>query len=234
MSAPNRGRGNRPIARARGYGARGRGSNLRGGFTSRATGTFSAKPSPLSAQQLSNGVPGGQHGTTIPTITKRFGILGTGAATPTVDPSNMSEYFATVTPTLPFDCLTYEEARFSNTSGLQLKQNREKERAHAIANNLVDDSNKQRRLEDAIVFTGTCQDMCPLFERVERIAQKAVDGCEKITAPDGQEVVRHELMVKRFRRSAAGDEAQLPSDVRPPSILKVSRPHHVSPMLFSD
>jgi hypothetical protein len=77
-------------------------------------------------------------------------------------------------------------------------------------------------LEDAIVFTGTCQDMCPAFERVERIVQKAVDGCEKITAPDGQEVVRQELMVKRFRRSAAGDEAQLPSDVRPPLILKVS------------
>lgn len=104
---------------------------------------------------------------------------------------------------------------------MQLKKNREKERAHAIANNLVDDTNKQRRLEDAITFTGTCQDMCPAFERIERIVQKAVDGCEKVTPLDGQEVVRQEIMVKRFRRSAAGDEAQLPSDVRPPPILKV-------------
>lgn len=103
----------------------------------------------------------------------------------------------------------------------QLKKNREAERAHAIANNLVDDPNKQRRLEDAITFVGTCQDMCPEFERVERIVRRAVDGCEKVTGPDGTEVVSQERMVKRFRRSAAGDEAQLPSDVRPPLILKV-------------
>ena len=64
--------------------------------------------------------------------------------------------------------------------------------------------------------------MCPSFERVERIVQKAVDGCEKVVGVDGQEAVRQELMVKRFRRSAAGDDAQLPSDVRPPMILKVS------------
>ncbi|KAI9826836.1 MAG: hypothetical protein M1832_005775 [Thelocarpon impressellum] len=101
-----------------------------------------------------------------------------------------------------------------------LKKRRKKERAHAIANNLVDDPNRQRRLQDAITFTGTCPDMCPAFERVERIVQKAVDGCEKTVAPDGQEVPSEELMVKRFRRSAAGDDAQLPSDVRAPPILK--------------
>lgn len=65
--------------------------------------------------------------------------------------------------------------------------------------------------------------MCPEFERVERIVRRAVDGCEKVVGADGVDVVSQERMVKRFRRSAAGDEAQLPSDVRPPVVLKVRR-----------
>ncbi|KAI9840848.1 MAG: hypothetical protein M1837_001262 [Sclerophora amabilis] len=101
-----------------------------------------------------------------------------------------------------------------------LKKKREKEREHAIANDLVDDPNKQRRLEDAITFVGTCVDMCPEFERVERMVRQAVDGCEKVVGNDGALVPSQENMIKRFRRSAAGDEAQLPSDVRPPPILK--------------
>ncbi|KAI9760220.1 MAG: 40S ribosomal protein S21 [Chaenotheca gracillima] len=101
-----------------------------------------------------------------------------------------------------------------------LKKNREREREHAIANNLVDDPNKQRRLEDAITFVGTCKDMCPEFERAERIVWQAVDTCEKVTGEDGTLIWDEMKMVKRFRRSAAGDEAQLPSDVRPPAILK--------------
>ena len=97
MSMPNRGRGNRPIARPRGYGARGRGSSFRGGFMSRAPGSFPVKPSPLSPQQLSNGVSAGPVVNHIPDVPKRFGLLENGAATPALDPSNMNEYFATVT-----------------------------------------------------------------------------------------------------------------------------------------
>ena len=96
------------------------------------------------------------------------------------------------------------------------------ERAHAIANNLVDDPNKQRRLEDAITFRGICTDMCPRFERIERIVQRAVDPSEKAPGPDGVVVPCQERMVKRFRRSAAGDDAQLPSDVRSAQTLRVS------------
>ncbi|KAI9882283.1 MAG: calcium channel protein [Watsoniomyces obsoletus] len=102
----------------------------------------------------------------------------------------------------------------------ELKKKREAERAHAIANDLVDDPNKQRRLEDAIIFRGTCEAMCPEFERVERIVQRAVDACEKIPGLDGVEAASQPHMVKRFRRSAAGDEAQLPSDVRTPRTLR--------------
>lgn len=95
------------------------------------------------------------------------------------------------------------------------------ERAHAIANNLVDDPEKKRRLKDAITFVGTCQDMCPHYEAIERIVQRAVDTCEKVVGKDGIANPSQSHMVKRFRRSAAGDEAQLPSDVRPPTVLKV-------------
>ncbi len=63
--------------------------------------------------------------------------------------------------------------------------------------------------------------MCPEFERVERIVRQAVDSNEKVPGPDGVDVPSQERMVKRFRRSAAGDEAQLPSDVRPPAVLRV-------------
>ena len=63
--------------------------------------------------------------------------------------------------------------------------------------------------------------MCPRFERVERIVRRAVDPSEKAPGPDGVDVPCQERMVKRFRRSAAGDDAQLPSDVRSAQTLRV-------------
>jgi hypothetical protein len=65
-----------------------------------------------------------------------------------------------------------------------LQASREKERRDAIANGLIDDPDKPKRLEDAITFVGTCQDMCPEFERIGRIVQKAVDRCEKVCCFD--------------------------------------------------
>lgn len=82
--------------------------------------------------------------------------------------------------------------------------------------------------------------MCPQFERVERIVQLMVDGCERVrtslaalrlyeaswltgkkkTTPTGATEPCEEKMVKRFRRSAAGYDEQLPSDIRPPLVLQ--------------
>lgn len=83
--------------------------------------------------------------------------------------------------------------------------------------------------------------MCPEFERVERIVQLMVDGSEKVSqwikgermkdradsldqipsTPDPNiKVPCEQLMVKRFRRSAAGYDEQLPSDIRPPAVLQ--------------
>lgn len=42
------------------------------------------------------------------------------------------------------------------------------------------DPNQPTSLNQAITPVGTCTGMCPDFERVERIVQKAVDKCEKV------------------------------------------------------
>ena len=62
----------------------------------------------------------------------------------------------------------------------QLKQNREQERKDAIKNGFLSDPEKPTSLAHAITPVGTCQDMCPEFERVERIVQLMVDGSEKV------------------------------------------------------
>ncbi|KAI9677495.1 MAG: hypothetical protein M1817_006449 [Caeruleum heppii] len=195
MLAPRGGRGGRGNTAPTSFRGSSRG---RGAPTTRARGTSirgrgssNRSPSPNTQNGPSSDTEGRKP---FSNRTVRFGQVDQRPAHSRT-PSNMNDYYAT------------------------LKKNREKERAHAIANNLVDDPNRQRRLEDAITFVGTCQDMCPEFERVERIVRQAVDSCEKTHGVDGQEVPEQRLMVKRFRRSAAGDDAQLPSDVRPPPIL---------------
>lgn len=63
---------------------------------------------------------------------------------------------------------------------LQLKDNREQERKIAIREGFLADPEKKTTLAEAITPVGTCQDMCPDFERVERIVQHAVDKCERV------------------------------------------------------
>lgn len=104
----------------------------------------------------------------------------------------------------------------------QLKQDREQERKDAIKNGSLADPDKPTSLAYAITPVGTCQDMCPEYERVERIVQLMVDGTEKISPSSDSDtmVPFEEIMVKRFRRSAAGYDEQLPSDIRPPAVLQ--------------
>ncbi|KAI0086876.1 hypothetical protein BDY19DRAFT_908043 [Irpex rosettiformis] len=92
---------------------------------------------------------------------------------------------------------------------------REVERQHAIATGKMDDPNVAKRLEDAITMVGTCVDMCPRFERYQRERQHQLDRWELIP---GTKRVDHKRAVKRYQR-AAGDRV-IPSDLRPPPILK--------------
>ncbi|MCJ1353558.1 MAG: hypothetical protein MMC33_003545 [Icmadophila ericetorum] len=102
-----------------------------------------------------------------------------------------------------------------------LKKNREQERKECIKNGTLSDPSRPTRLKDAITPVGTCQELCPQFERVERIVQQMVDGSEKTTLEGSDTLVPdEEHMVKRFRRSAAGYDEQLPSDIRPPLVLQ--------------
>lgn len=62
----------------------------------------------------------------------------------------------------------------------QLKKGRDQERKDAITNGFLADPDKPTSLANAITPVGTCQDMCPQFERVERIVQLMVDNAEKV------------------------------------------------------
>ncbi|WEW56441.1 actin cytoskeleton and mitosis protein [Emydomyces testavorans] len=114
-------------------------------------------------------------------------------------------------------------SRFEQTLTLrqsQLKRERTKQRTKAIDEGLMANPDQPTSLNRAITPTGTCMEMCPEYERVERIVQKMVDKSEKVLNPStGELEVTEGRMIKRFRRSAAGYDEQLPSDIRTPSAL---------------
>ncbi|KAF2171077.1 hypothetical protein M409DRAFT_64043 [Zasmidium cellare ATCC 36951] len=105
-----------------------------------------------------------------------------------------------------------------------MSSHRDQERKDAIVHGLMSDPDKQIGLSEAITIVGTCQDMCPENERVLRTVRNEVWAEEKDTnqAAAGSSTAEPDeaRMVKAFRRSAAGDEVQLPSDLRPPAVLK--------------
>lgn len=55
---------------------------------------------------------------------------------------------------------------------------REEERTRAIREGKMDDPMKPKRLEEAITIVGTCQDMCPEFERYRRERENNLDKWE--------------------------------------------------------
>ncbi|KAF4277336.1 hypothetical protein KXW65_007067 [Aspergillus fumigatus] len=102
----------------------------------------------------------------------------------------------------------------------KLKLDRAKQREQAIRKGQMADPNQPTSLNQAITPVGTCTSMCPEFERVERIVQKMVDKSEKFLHPATNTLQNMETkMLKRFRRSAAGYDEQLPSDIRTPKAL---------------
>ncbi|TFK51381.1 hypothetical protein OE88DRAFT_1659360 [Heliocybe sulcata] len=79
----------------------------------------------------------------------------------------------------------------------------------------MDDPLVPKRLDEAITMVGTCLDMCPRFERYRRERENNLDKWETIP---GTRRVDHRRAVKAYER-AAGDKI-IPSDLRPPHILK--------------
>ncbi|WAQ83094.1 hypothetical protein PtA15_3A461 [Puccinia triticina] len=106
---------------------------------------------------------------------------------------------------------------FPGNRFLELKPHREAERQSAVREGLIPDPLKPRRLDEALPFLGTCLDMCPEFERHEREYQNNSDRWERYP---GTYRIDPKKAVKAFHRPAAGNDQPLPSDVRPPGILK--------------
>ncbi|THH15580.1 hypothetical protein EW146_g4914 [Bondarzewia mesenterica] len=97
----------------------------------------------------------------------------------------------------------------------ELVKARELERKKAIAEGKMDDPLVPKRLDEAITMVGTCMDMCPRFERYRRERENNLFEWEVIP---GTRRVDHKRAVKMYER-AAGDKT-LPSDLRPPPVLK--------------
>ncbi len=100
---------------------------------------------------------------------------------------------------------------------LEMKGGREALRNAYIKSGVLPDPDKPTDLALAVKLVGTCQDMCPEFEREEREFQKELDPLEVYPGTDR---VDPRIAVKIYRRPAAGRELPLPEDVRPPPVLK--------------
>lgn len=101
-----------------------------------------------------------------------------------------------------------------------MKGYRVKARSALIRAGLLDDPDKPKKLSEAIDFRGTCEGMCPEFEQINRIIEHDVQGPEK------EQTVKYgygpspSIMVKALARSAAGQDAPLPEDIRSPAALR--------------
>ncbi|KAK3403192.1 SAC3/GANP/Nin1/mts3/eIF-3 p25 family-domain-containing protein [Sordaria brevicollis] len=100
---------------------------------------------------------------------------------------------------------------------------------------LIDDPEKRRKLEDALPFKGICEDMCPEFEQISRIAEFDVKNEEKEPQPGGLTAwPEPSKMVKKFGRSAAGQDAPLPMDVRSIDALRRTTDYLFNDLLQSE
>lgn len=98
-----------------------------------------------------------------------------------------------------------------------LKKMRDFERKIMENKGLVDKADFSKDLTEAINFQGTCQNMCPIFERARRNVEYTVYSYEKQDTSGKKASANKALKV--FARPAAASAPPLPSDVRPPHIL---------------
>ena len=111
---------------------------------------------------------------------------------------------------------------------------RAKVRRSLIRTGLLDDPDKPKKLSEAIDFKGTCEEMCPEFERITRIVDRDVQAAEKELAADGSMWPAPQRMVKALARSAAGQDAPLPMDVRSPAALRRTLDYLLNTILGED
>ncbi|CAK7267539.1 actin cytoskeleton and mitosis protein [Sporothrix epigloea] len=111
---------------------------------------------------------------------------------------------------------------------------RDNVRKSLVKAGLIDDPKVRKRLDQAIDFKGICEEMCPEYEKIERIFQHNVMMAEKEESSDGVMWPSTPLMIKALTRSSAGQEAPLPMDVRTVPALKRTLDHLIDNVLGDD
>ncbi|KAI0402023.1 hypothetical protein F4802DRAFT_578149 [Xylaria palmicola] len=114
------------------------------------------------------------------------------------------------------------------------KAYREKARKSLIKAGLVDDPDQRRTLQQALDFRGISEDMCPEWEKATRIIEYDVRNPEKAPDDKGDLVAIPSLMVKRLARSAAGQDAPLPMDVRSFATLRKTLDYLIDDLIPDD
>lgn len=108
---------------------------------------------------------------------------------------------------------------------------RDKVRASLTKAGLIDDPDKRKTLQDAIDFKGICEEMCPEYEKITRINEMDVHQPEKDSKTSQPNTRR---MIKKLARSAAGQEAPLPMDVRSVPALRRTLDYLIDDLLRND
>ncbi|KAI3321958.1 hypothetical protein HD806DRAFT_502406 [Xylariaceae sp. AK1471] len=114
------------------------------------------------------------------------------------------------------------------------KMYREKARTSLIRAGLIDDPDQRRTLEQALDFRGISDEMCPEWEKITRITEYDVRNPEKALDDSGDLVAIPSLMVKRLARSAAGQDAPLPMDVRSFATLRKTLDYLIDDLIPDD
>ncbi|GAW18938.1 hypothetical protein ANO14919_084220 [Xylariales sp. No.14919] len=114
------------------------------------------------------------------------------------------------------------------------KAYREKARKSLIKAGLIDDPDRKRTLRQALDFRGISEEMCPEWEKITRIIEYDVRNPEKALDDTGDLVAIPSLMVKRLARSAAGQDAPLPMDVRSFATLRKTLDYLIDDLIPDD
>ncbi|ETS80099.1 hypothetical protein PFICI_07628 [Pestalotiopsis fici W106-1] len=110
---------------------------------------------------------------------------------------------------------------------------REKARKSLMKANLIDDPDQRRRLDEALPFKGICEEKCPEWEKIQRIVESGLWGPEGYDE-NGSRVPVPDKMIKRLARSAAGQEAALPMDVRSPAACRRTLDYLIDELIAVD
>ncbi|KXS99051.1 hypothetical protein AC578_6961 [Pseudocercospora eumusae] len=206
---------------------RGRGRGRDGGLNSRNTTTNGAPTGPSRAREGRGGITARQPTRGLFGQSTRGGA-GRGARDNGATPQSPGA----VTFVGPLTKKNLEQRRTA------LREAREKEKKNAIRTGLMNDPDKSIKLSEAITMVATCQDMCPQFERVDRAYKHDIADMEKNPDPniygDGEIHMDEDRMVKSFKRSAAGDELPIPSDLRTPHTLQRTLDYLINDILGDD